>query len=132
MVKIKISTVTVCLLVAVIWLSGPAWAEGPQMVIDFNVVPYAQVTQISISPGQMAGKQILFVKVKIKNIGNKPSHFKTKCDFVGTPFSQGFMVPKTGTPAIKPGEQGTAKYPFQSTELPKKMKIKIEEYSLDD
>jgi len=132
MIKIKMSTVIVSLFVAVMWLSGPAWAEQPKMVIDFNVPPNAQVTQISISPGKMAGKPVVFVKAKIKNIGDKPSHYKTKCDFIGTPNSQGFMVPKTGTPAIKPGKEGTAKYPFPSMEFPKEMKIKIEEYSLDD
>lgn len=132
MIKMKMSTVTACLFVAVIWLYGPAWAGEPKMVIDFDVSPNAQVTQISIGPGKMAGKPIVFVKAKIKNIGDKPSHYKTKCDFIGTPNSQGFMVPKTGTPALKPGKEGTAKYPFPSTELPKEMKIKIEEYSLDD
>jgi hypothetical protein len=132
MVKKKMLAVTVCLFVAFLWLSIPAWAGEPEMVIDFDVPSNAQVTQISISPGKMAGKPIIFVKAKVKNIGSKPATFKTKCDFVGTPNSQGFMVPKTGTPALKPGQAKTAKYPYPSTELPKKMKIKIVEYSLDD
>jgi hypothetical protein len=132
MVRMKMSIVTVCLFVVAIWLTGPVWSAEPKMVIDLDVPPSAQVTQISITPGQMAGKPTVFVKATIKNIGDKPSQYKTKCDFGGTPYSQGFMLPKAGTPGLAVGKEGAAKFPFPSAEFPKSIKIKIEEYSLDD
>ena len=57
--------------------------------------------------------------------------YKAKCYLHDCDLNRGFMVPKVGKPLIKPGAQGTAKFPFPYTKVPKHFTIKIEDFSLD-
>jgi len=130
--KTRILLALITLLAAVFWLSQNCLAADPEIEIDLDVTPKAQIIQLIMVKGNWNGKPAVMVKAKIKNISEQAIQFKATCDFVDTNTSSGFMVPKVGNPAMKPGGAGTATFPFPSGEIPKKLKIRIEDFTLDD
>jgi hypothetical protein len=113
-------------------LSVNARAADPEMVIDFDVTSKAQVTQVLMVNGKWGGQPAVMVKAKIKNMSDQPIQFKVTCDFVGTDISRGFMVPKVGNPLLEPGKSGTATFPFPFNEIPKKLILKVVDFTLED
>jgi hypothetical protein len=124
--------ITLWVVCASLCLAFPLAAAEPEMVINLDVTSKAKITKITLSKGKWANSPAVWVMAKVKNVSDQPIQYKTKCDFPGTDISRGFMVPKVGKPLLKPGAVGTAKFPFPAAELPKKMTIKVEDFSLED
>jgi hypothetical protein len=106
-------------------------AKQPDMVIDLDVCSNAKVIKIIAYHGKWANQPAVWIQAKVKNVGDKPVQLRSKCYLHNTEFSRGFMVPKVGKPLLKPGKEGTAKFPFTLTELPNKFTIKVEDLGLE-
>lgn len=132
MMKTKTAVSCITFLAAVFWSFSFCTAADPEIDIAFDVSPKAQIVQLLMTKGNWNANPAVMVKTKIKNISDQAVQFKATCYFLDINTSSGFMVPKIGTPAMKPGGSGTATFPFPESNIPKKIKIKIEDFTLDD
>jgi len=115
--------VTICSLST----AAAAGSKGPAMAIKITGSDKAKVTMLSTSFGKWNNAPALWIKIKLKNVTDQPVQFKTRCTLHDLELNRGFWVPKAGAPLIKPGKEGGAKYPFPTTDMPKKVTIHIQE-----
>ena len=115
--------VTICFLST----AAVAGSKGPALAIKITGSDKAQVTMLSASFGKWNNGPALWIKMKLKNVTDQPVQFKTRCTVHDLGINRGFWVPKAGKPLIKPGKEGKAKYPFPTTEMPKKITLHIQE-----